>query len=64
MPVGEWLFGTPARRDEVYERLLGSNSRVMSMLDREAVAKILVERDGYAAWHLMFLEEWLQQHRF
>lgn len=63
IPLPQWLFGTPERREEVYERLLGPDSRILQFLDREAVAKVLVNRRVYYTWHLLFLEEWLRQHR-
>jgi hypothetical protein len=64
IPLPQWLFGSTARRDEVYDRLLGSDSRVLKFLDREAVASILVNRQVHPTWHLLFLEEWMRQHRF
>lgn len=64
IPLPQWLFGTPGRRDEVYDRLLGPDSRILQFLDREAVSKILVNRYVYPTWHLLFLEEWMRQHRF
>jgi asparagine synthase (glutamine-hydrolysing) len=64
IPVKEWLFGDEQKSCQIRERLLSSDSRIATWLDRAAVERILDARRGYPSWNLLFLEEWMRQNRF
>ena len=64
IPVREWLFGNNRRANETREHLLSSSARINQWLNPLAVKNILDQELGYQTWHLLVLEEWLEQNRF
>lgn len=64
IPAVEWLFKNPERSKKVAARILSPHARINNWLNPSAVADIYKKKQGYQTWHLLVLEEWLEQHGF
>lgn len=65
VPIGEWIGDT--YRDVFRDEVLGTGSRVSSLLDGREVARLLdrhvsgAEPNGHALWAIWLLERWLRR---
>jgi asparagine synthase (glutamine-hydrolysing) len=64
IPLERWLFATPQDQDQLKERLLSSNSRINQWLSPTAVQQAVTQRAETQVWHLLVLEEWMEQNHF
>jgi len=64
IPVKEWLFADSNKAMELRERLLSPSARIRRWLEPFGIKSILDQQLGYQTWHLMVLEQWLEQNGF
>ena len=64
IPTVEWLFKHPEGTKKIAERILSPHAKINNWLNPSAVADIFKQKQGFQTWHLLVLEEWLEQHEF
>jgi len=64
IPAADWLQGESKESRAVLERLLSPDARWRQWLQPEGVREALARKHGAQTWHLIVLEEWLQQNTF
>lgn len=64
MPLTEWFHGSGSFFNELNERLLSSNSKLLEYFEIDEVRKIIQNNQFGPIWLLLFLDEWLRQEGF
>jgi len=61
MPIGEWFREGGDYHGELYDRLLSSNSKLLTYFNTDEIQKVIRTNQVGPVWLLLFLDEWLRQ---
>ena len=64
IPIVEWMHGQSEQSRAIHARLRNPNARITRWFHPGGIQRILDERWGYQTWHLLVLEEWMEQNNF